>query len=56
MYGLCVPCAGATARHRLDGSSWCVNVMCLSPCAARNIVRHGYGIKVKQKNIEVVQY
>ncbi|CAN0016752.1 unnamed protein product [Pylaiella littoralis] len=45
LYGLCVPCAGATARHRLDGSSWCVNAMCLTPCAARNMVRHGYGIK-----------
>ncbi|CAM9834690.1 unnamed protein product [Ectocarpus sp. 6 AP-2014] len=45
LYGLCVPCGLATARHRLDGSSWCVNAMCLSPCAARNIVRHGYGIK-----------
>ncbi|CAM9868010.1 unnamed protein product [Ascophyllum nodosum] len=45
VYGLCVPCAAATARHRLDGSSWCVNLICLNLCAARNIVRKGYGIK-----------
>ncbi|CAM9237855.1 unnamed protein product [Scytosiphon promiscuus] len=45
LYGCCLPCAGATVRHRLDGSSWCVNAMCLTPCAARNIVRHSYGIK-----------
>lgn len=46
VYGFCVPCANATARHRLDGSSWCMNCVCLNPCAARNIVRRGYGIQV----------
>lgn len=46
-YGLCVPCAVATARHRLDGSSWWFNLFCLNLCGARNVVRHGYGIKVR---------
>ncbi|CAM9519528.1 unnamed protein product, partial [Laminaria digitata] len=45
LYGFCVPCAVATARNRIDGSSWCVNLLCLNVCAARSIIRHGYGIK-----------
>ena len=51
VYGLCVPCAVATARNRIDGSSWCVNLLCLNVCSARSIIRHGYGIKVRKYTV-----
>lgn len=54
VYGLCVPCAVATARNRIDGSSWCVNLLCLNVCAARSIIRHGYGIKVRRVTIHAL--
>jgi len=41
----CPQCAVAEARHKLDGSSKCLNFLCLSPCAARYIVREAYNIK-----------
>ncbi|CAM9871769.1 unnamed protein product [Discosporangium mesarthrocarpum] len=46
MYGLiCIPCALATARHRFDGSSWCMNLLCLNICIGRNLIREGYMIE-----------
>lgn len=36
---VCMPCASATVRTRLDGSPWCFNFLCTTPCAVRSLVR-----------------
>lgn len=35
----CMPCASATVRTRLDGSSWLFNLFCTTPCGVRSLVR-----------------
>ena len=42
---LCSHCMVAAARTRFDASDPCLNLLCLTPCAARNIIRSGYGIE-----------
>jgi len=41
----CPHCAVASLRNNFDGSDWVFNCLCLTPCAARNLVREGYGIE-----------
>eukprot|EP00656_Telonema_subtile_P005228 TRINITY_DN12376_c0_g1_i1.p1 TRINITY_DN12376_c0_g1~~TRINITY_DN12376_c0_g1_i1.p1 ORF type:complete len:177 (-),score=6.53 TRINITY_DN12376_c0_g1_i1:504-1034(-) len=42
----CPSCAVASAASRYDGSNWCFNWLCKSPCATHNILRTGkYSIK-----------
>ena len=35
----------ASTRSKFDGSNACFTGCCMTPCAIRNIVREGYGIK-----------
>jgi len=41
-YAMCCPwCANATARSEYDGSNWCFNCFCVTPCLSRSIIREG---------------
>jgi hypothetical protein len=47
MYAYCCPgmvVIISSSRSQLDGSEWCLNFLCLSPCAYRWMVRSAYGI------------
>ena len=53
IYGFCcVPCASADARRSYDGSNFWFNLLCVSMCAVRNVVRLGNNIKVIQESID----
>jgi Cys-rich protein (TIGR01571 family) len=46
LYTFCCPsCALATARSKLDSSSWTFNCCCLTTCLGYNIIREGYRIE-----------
>jgi Cys-rich protein (TIGR01571 family) len=46
LLGLCIPnCGLAMAREKYDGSSMCLNCLCLPPALGRNLIREGYGIE-----------
>uniref|UniRef100_A0A7S2XYH0 Uncharacterized protein n=1 Tax=Fibrocapsa japonica TaxID=94617 RepID=A0A7S2XYH0_9STRA len=45
-FGMCCPhCAISQARSSFDGSEFCFNCCCVSPCLARSVIREGYNIE-----------
>eukprot|EP00611_Tribonema_gayanum_P006360 TRINITY_DN15659_c0_g1_i1.p4 TRINITY_DN15659_c0_g1~~TRINITY_DN15659_c0_g1_i1.p4 ORF type:complete len:103 (+),score=29.11 TRINITY_DN15659_c0_g1_i1:1119-1427(+) len=42
---LLTPCANARARAKFDGSNMCFNLMCMSSCLIRSVIRNGYNLE-----------